>query len=177
MSSRAWSVLSASAAVALFALMAKASGALKEVAMAKAFGTSPAVDYYVQSFTLAMLPAAVVTSVLTLALTPVLATRPIRNDNELRSFIGQLATMAVIIAAIVVVAFLAAASGIMAPPGQADSDQRATMNHLLWANGIAAFLAVPVALWTVVLASQGVHLSSLLEGVPAFVLFASLVLL
>jgi putative peptidoglycan lipid II flippase len=153
-------------------LLAKLSGAFKEVVMASSLGTSALADQFVFAFLVATWPASMLASVLTIALTPVLtklfATGATGNSQQ-TSFVAQLWCACICFAA--AVALLSWLSfPYLSPVARAAGPQMG------WAVGVVSFIACLSALAGTVLTSQGRQIGALLEGVPSLVLAVLLLL-
>jgi putative peptidoglycan lipid II flippase len=145
------------------ALLAKLCGAFKEVAMAKYLGTSAAVDQFVLAFTVATWLAGLATSVLVIALTPVLAKMQQTKDPAERRFMAQLwgASLAL---SVVFGVVLAAAFPLFSPVAKAGGTRLALMV------GAVCVMSCMAALMSVVLMSRSIQVGTLLEGLPSLVL-------
>jgi putative peptidoglycan lipid II flippase len=153
-------------AVLGLALVAKLSGALKEVMVAHSLGTDMVVDQFVFAFSVATWPAALLTSVLTIALTPLLAKladqRHVSAENK-QSFVAQVWGACVALGLVVAVT-LWLCFPYLSPVAEAGGPKLAAMV------GVVCFLSFFTALTTVVLMSLGRQVGTLLEGVPSLVL-------
>ena len=154
--------------VVSLAMLAKLCGALKEVAMAKQLGTSELVDQFVFAFTVATWPAALATSVLTMALTPLLAKMKQRHDGSKERFMAQLWGASFAISAFLGFA-LWAVFPLLSPVAQAGGQRLALMV------GAVTFLSCLSALIGVILMCRGNQMGTLLEGMPSLVLGLMLV--
>ena len=149
--------------VVSLAMLAKLCGALKEVAMAKQLGTSELVDQFVFAFTVATWPAALATSVLTIALTPLLAKMKPRDDGSNERFMAQLwgASLAV---SVFLGLVLWAVFPLLSPVARDGGARLAIMV------GAVTFLSSLSALLGVILMCRGNQIGTLLEGLPSLVL-------
>jgi putative peptidoglycan lipid II flippase len=145
------------------ALLAKMCGAFKEVAMAKYLGTSQAVDQFVFAFTIATWPAGLATSVLVIALTPLLAKMPTTPDVMQQRFMAQLWGASLALSLLLGV-LLAAVFPWLSPVAQAGGTRLALMV------GVVCFLSCMAALMGVILMSRSIQVGTLLEGLPSLVL-------
>ena len=145
------------------AILAKLCGALKEVALAKQLGASDFVDQFVFAFTVATWPAALATSVLTIALTPLLANMKQHNDTSNERFIAQLwgASFAV---SLLLGVLLGAVFPLLSPMARAGGE------GLAWMVGTVTFLSCMSALIGVILMCLGNQIGTLLDGLPSLVL-------
>jgi putative peptidoglycan lipid II flippase len=153
-------------AVLGLALVAKFSGAFKEVVLANSLGTSALVDQFVFAFNVATWPAALLTSVLTIALTPVLAKLADRAQDsaqQKRQFISQLWGACIGLGLLVGVT-LWLCFPYLSPVARAGGPKLAALV------GLVSFLACMTALATVVVMAHGRQIGTLLEGVPSLTL-------
>jgi putative peptidoglycan lipid II flippase len=166
-------LFSAFATVFGLAFIAKACGALKEIVIADRFGTGSDVDLYVLAFTVATWPAAVLMSILTIALTPVLASAKDATGSQAKSLVAQLSLIAwglgLVVGVLFYVGFPPFFKSVYAPGGMATVP---ALEPLLFPMALTAALSIPVAMMTVMLISQGRHVTTLLEGTPSLVLAA-----
>ncbi len=164
-------LFSAFATVFGLALIAKACGALKEIVIADRFGTASDVDLYVLAFTVATWPAAVLMSILTIALTPVLASAKDAPGSQAQSLVAQLALIAcglgVVAGVLFYVGFPPVFKSVYAPGGMA---YVSALEPLLLPMAVTTALSMPVAMLTVILFSQGRHVTTLFEGTPSLVI-------
>lgn len=166
-------LFSAFATVFGLALIAKACGALKEILIANRFGTAADVDVYVLAFTVATWPAAVLMSILTIALTPVLAAAKGTSRQQVQSLVAQLSLMALALGAIVGALFYIGFPTLLKRVNASSGSMPlSTIEPMLFTMALTAALSVPVAMLTVMLISQGRHVTTLLEGTPSLVLAA-----
>ena len=165
-------LLSAFAAVFVLVLIAKGSGALKEIAIAGRLGTSPAVDLYVLAFTVATWPAAVLLSILTISLTPLMSTAGARSDRHVADFVSQLLVITVALGIGVGGLFYFGFPLLVREVYQTDAIVIAlAQTPMLISMSLTAALALPVALSTVLVIGKGRDVGTLLEGMPSLVLF------
>ena len=147
-------------------LVAKLSGAFKEAVMANNLGASALMDQFVFAFMVATWPAAILSSVLTVALTPVLTKLQAAgssNEKKRAQFMAQLCCAWTAFGTL-----LALLSWLcfphLSPVAQAAGPKLAA------AVGLVSFIACMTALVGTVLTSQGRQIGALLEGVPSLVL-------
>ncbi len=151
-------------------LLAKFGGAFKEVVMANSLGTSTLVDQFVFAFNVATWPAALLTSVLTVALTPLLAKMLRQRSDSTASknrFVAQLWGSCIALGLLVAVT-LWLCFPHLSPLSEAAGPQLAA------AVGVVSFMTCMTALATIVLMSHGRQIGTLLEGVPSLILGALL---
>jgi putative peptidoglycan lipid II flippase len=144
-------------------LLAKFSGAIKEVVLARDYGTSDLMDQFVFAFSMASLPAALLTSILTLSLTPVLSQLGPQRVAEKRRFLAQL-WGACLLLGLAVAAVLWWLFPGLSPVAVAGGPRLAAVV------AVVSFLSCLSALATVVLICHGKQIASLLEGLPSLVL-------
>lgn len=165
-------LVSAFAAVFILVLVAKGSGALKEVAIASRLGTASAVDLYILAFTVATWPAAVVMSILTVSLTPLLSTTSTSSDPSIANLVTQLLSISVglgvLTGGVFYFCFPMLAHSVY---GSSALGSGLVKSSMLISMTLTAMLAVPVALCTVLVIGKGRNVGTLLEGVPSLVLF------
>lgn len=165
-------LVSAFAAVFILVLIAKGSGALKEVAIANRLGTASAVDLYVFAFTVATWPATVVMSILTVSLTPMLSTTSASSNQQIADFVSQLLSISVafglLTGAVFYVCFPVLTESIY---GSNAEVMTLVKSPMLTSMALTAALAMPVALSTVLVIGKGRNVGTLLEGAPSLVLF------
>ena len=165
-------LISAFAAVFALVLVAKGSGALKEIAIASQFGTTPVVDLYVLAFTVATWPAAVLMSILTISLTPILSTTSARSDPHLDALLAQLLTISVALG-LAMGGFFFFLFPMLAQNvyGSVASTRELGASSILVFMTLTAMFALPVALATVLVIGKARNVGTLLEGMPSLVLF------
>lgn len=165
-------LVSAFAAVFILVLIAKGSGALKEVAIASRLGTASAVDLYVLAFTVATWPAAVLMSILTVSLTPMLSTTSASSNQHIADFVSQLLSISVafgfLTGAVFYFCFPVLTQSIY---GSNATALALVKSPMLISMALTAALAMPVALSTVLVIGKGRNVGTLLEGAPSLVLF------
>lgn len=145
-----------------FIFVAKLSGALKEVLLAKEYGISEQLDSFNFAINIGNVVFGMLFSVLSLTLGGLLQ----RPYAEVKPFIKELACACALIGAITG----SIAWYLMQSNGNVDDSPAAIMlSVILVPTCIAAFLSAIATL-------RGRHVSSLLEGVPAAVLAAALLL-
>ena len=149
--------------VVSLALMTKASGALKEIALARQFGTAALVDQFLFAFTVATWPAALAMSVLTVSLTPILARPGATQEPAMRRFMGQVWIASVGLSVLSALALWLAFPS-MSPVA---ADASPWMARVV---GLVALLSSLSALATVILMCHRCQIGTLLEGVPSLVL-------
>jgi putative peptidoglycan lipid II flippase len=149
-------------------LLAKFSGAVKEIVLAKTFGSGALMDQFIFAFTVATLPASLLSSILVLSLTPLLSQIGGHRAAEKRRFLAQLwgacVALALLVAVVSWVVF-----PLLSPVASAGGAQLALLV------GVVSFFSFLSAMVTMILVSHGKQLGSLLEGVPSLVLVTGLV--
>jgi putative peptidoglycan lipid II flippase len=143
--------------------LAKLGGAFKEIVLAGRFGTSALMDQFIFGFTVASLPASLLSSILILSLTPVLSRFESSASKERADFFAQLWGACIALSLV-----LATVSWLifpyLSPVASAGGAELAAMV------GIVTFVFCLSALATAILVGMGRQIGSLLEGVPSIVL-------
>lgn len=162
---------------ALFIFLSKLAGAAKEIAIAWRYGVSEVVDAYLFIFNLVSWPVAVWFGVLVLVLVPLAATIRERHPNELQRFRAELLGLTLLLAL-----FLLVLAEFGIPVFLRSSLSGLSSSTLSHAVGIApalswmAFLGMPISLLSAWTMAARRHTNTLLEGVPAVVIFLVLLL-
>jgi putative peptidoglycan lipid II flippase len=147
-------------------LLARLSGAFKEVAVAHSLGTSALADQYVFAFIAATWVPSILVSVLTTALTPVLSKLWVANAESKRQLPGFLAQLWC--ACTAVATLLGLLTWLLFP--YLSPVARAGGPTLAAAVGVVSFFSCLIALAGTLLVSQGRQIGAVLEGVPSLVL-------
>ena len=155
--------------VMALAVLAKFSGAFKEIVLASRLGTSVMVDHFVLAFTLATWPGALLASVLTVSVTPVLARARASNATALQPFIGQVWGATLLLATAVALAVAVALPWLIGPAAVAHGAVNALIGGVAWLGCLCAVAGV-------VLMSFQRQIGTLLEGLPSLVLGGALLL-
>jgi putative peptidoglycan lipid II flippase len=149
--------------VLALSLLAKFSGAFKEVVLAKELGTSALMDQFVFVYYVASLPSALLGSVLTLALTPVLSGFNANDGVAKQRFVAQV-WGACLVFGLLAAAFLKWVFPLLSPVASAGGSQLATVV------AVVTFVTTLSTLATALLICHGKQVGTLLEGVPSLVL-------
>jgi putative peptidoglycan lipid II flippase len=149
--------------VLVLSLIAKFSGAFKEVVLADAFGTSALMDQFIFAFAMASLLASLLSSILVMSLTPVLSQIDVSKQNERSQFLAQLWGGCIALNLLVAIA-LWLLFPFLSPAAREAGPRLAAMV------GVVSFFLGLSALATAVLVSLGKQLGSLLEGLPSLIL-------
>lgn len=162
--------------VFVFSLIAKAFGALKEVAIAYAYGTTSPVDAYALAYNLAYWPVAFAGMCSSAILVPLLVDSRISPSDRTRMTRSLVAAALAfgLVASLVVAAVLSRAAAIfpnVAPDVVAPLEAQALSLSLLILPGVLASILVAT------LIAEGRQLSSLLEAIPSLVIVATLYVL
>ena len=173
--------------VVALSLAARCSGAFKEIVLANVVGTSALADQFAFAFAVATWPAALMMSVLTITLTPLLAQDQISSaansadsshpsspapgqtrdrDPGLRHFSAQLVLVSTAFALLVAV-LVWLGYPLLAPASHTNTATSA--NFALAAAGLGA-VSLMAAVYTVLLMGRGQQIGTLLEGLPSLVL-------
>jgi putative peptidoglycan lipid II flippase len=147
-------------------LLAKFSGAFKEVVMASSLGTGDLADQFVFAFIVATWPVSILTSVLTTALVPVLSKRLAAHrtgGTDEGSFLAQLWCAGLLFATLLAT-LLWLCFPYLSPLARAGGPKFA---HMV---GVVAFLSCLTTLAGTVLTSMGRQIGALLEGLPSLAL-------
>lgn len=163
--------------VAAFVLIGKLAGAAKEMAVASRYGISEVVDGYLFVFNLVTLPVNIWFSVLTVVLLP-LAARMRSDPAQLHRFRTQLLGLTLALGfGLGIAAWVGIPSLLRSGWAGLSADAR---NAALTASGPLALLApmgVLVGLLSAWLLSREQHANTLIEGIPAMTILATLVLI
>jgi len=154
--------------VAVFLLLGKAAGAVKEMAVAYRYGVSDAVDAYQFTMTMATWLPVTIVGVLSVVLIPVLVRLRRAEETERRLFIGELQGW--VAAAGVALALLTwfAWPQVLGMLGQGLSAQvREMTGELLAAFAPVAALLLVAGISAARLRAQERHVNTLLDSVPA----------
>jgi putative peptidoglycan lipid II flippase len=149
--------------VLALSLLAKFSGAFKEIVLAKELGTSALMDQFVFAYYVASLPSALLGSVLTLALTPVLSGFSADNSAGKQRFVAQI-WGACLVLGLVMAALLGWVFPWLSPVASAGGGQLAVVV------AVVTFVTTLSSLATALLICHGKQIGTLLEGVPSLVL-------
>jgi putative peptidoglycan lipid II flippase len=149
--------------VLALSLLAKFSGAFKEIVLAKELGTSALMDQFVFAYYVASLPSALLGSVLTLSLTPVLSGFNAKDTAGKRRFVAQV-WGACLVFGLVTAALLGWAFPLLSPVASAGGNQLAAVV------AVVTFVTTLSTLATALLICHGKQIGTLLEGVPSLVL-------
>lgn len=155
-------------AVAAFVLLAKLAAAAKEVVVAWRFGVGSTTDAYMFLYTLASWPVGVWTSILPALVLPLLAGLRARRSPDAEGFQGQLLGLTIVLGAVAsglgaVGMFGVIESGASGLSPEAVRIARELVPALALSVGVGMVTAI-YATWTM---SEGKHLNTLSEGMPA----------
>jgi peptidoglycan biosynthesis protein MviN/MurJ (putative lipid II flippase) len=163
--------------VSLFVLMGKSAGAFKEMAIAYRYGVSGIVDAYQLSFTLATWIPSMLVTVLSTVLIPVLVR--MRNDDTdtLANFIGELRGLAWLVGlAIANVLVFASPVVIAYVGGPLPEHTRSLAMQFIVGMSPLVPLTLLMCIDAARLQARERHINTLLEAVPAAVLFFVVIL-
>jgi putative peptidoglycan lipid II flippase len=144
-------------------LLAKFSGAFKEVVLAKELGTSALMDQFVFAYYVASLPSALLGSVLTLSLTPVLSGFNAYDSATKQRFVAQV-WGACLVFGLVAAALLGWVFPLLSPVARAGGSRLAAVV------AVVTFVTTLSTLATALLICHGKQIGTLLDGVPSLVL-------
>jgi putative peptidoglycan lipid II flippase len=163
LSSRHRQLMFSTLTVLALSLLAKFSGALKEIVLAKELGTTDLMDQFVFAYYVASLPSALLGSVLTLALTPVLSGFNADDKAGKQRFIAQIwgACLAI---GLVAGGLLGLVFPALSPVASAGGSTLAAVV------AVVTFVTTLSALATGLLICHGKQIGTLMEGVPSLVL-------
>lgn len=157
-----------------FVLLAKAVGALKEIALASYYGVGPLTDAFLLNVAVANTLAAVWLGMLTLIVVPLLARQRTQPASDAQLFREELVGWTVLVSG-----GLALAYGFIMPVMVKLPGLPASTASLAADQAIFFSVLVPIgllsALATCFLLASGRHISSLAEGVPALVLLTFII--
>jgi putative peptidoglycan lipid II flippase len=162
-SSRYQQLIHSTLIVLALSLLAKCSGAFKEVVLAKELGTSALMDQFVFAYYVASLPSALLGSILTLSLTPVLSAFDVNDKAGKQRFVAQV-WGACLVFGLAMAAGLAWVFPWLSPVASAGGGQLAMV--------VAAvtFVTTLSTLAMALLICHGKQVGTLLDGVPSLVL-------
>ncbi|KKO73128.1 murein biosynthesis integral membrane protein MurJ [Kerstersia gyiorum] len=171
-------VLKGASRVAFFLLLGKAMGAFKEMAVAYRYGVSAAVDAYQFTMTMATWLPVTLVGVLSVVLIPVLVQGRRGSLEERRLFIREMsgwgAMLGLILAALTWVLW----PWVMSVAGQGlSASTRALSEDLIVGFAPIAALTVWSGLSAARLRAYERHVNTLLDGVPAMLLLACVLIL
>jgi peptidoglycan biosynthesis protein MviN/MurJ (putative lipid II flippase) len=160
--------------VTAFVLLAKLAGAAKEVALAASFGVGPVVDAYALVFNTVMWPVALCMSALTTVLVPLEARLGAEAPEQRARFRRELLGATLVLAALVGALMWAVLPWLLArSAGPVVRELASEMSPVLV---LSAALALVTTLFSVWIMAGGRYANTVLEGVPALVLMAVLLL-
>jgi len=164
--------------VALFSFVGKISGALKEMAIAYRFGVGPEVDAYAFIFNLVTWPVGIFFSILTVVLIPLVQSIRDKSSTRFKLFRSELLGLTLLFGLVLmllswaVIKMALAYSWVGLPYATSEiAKQIALPMSLIIPSGIL------VSLMSVWVMSNGLQINTLLDGVPAFVILTSLMLI
>jgi putative peptidoglycan lipid II flippase len=163
LSTRHRQLMTSTLIVLALSLVAKLSGAFKEVVLAKELGTSALMDQFVFAYYVATLPSALLGSVLTLALTPVLSGFNAHDSVAKQRFIAQI-WGACLVFGVVMAASVGWFFPLLSPVASAGGSQLAAVV------AVVTFVTTLSTLATALLICHGKQIGGLLDGVPSLVL-------
>ncbi len=149
--------------VLALSFLAKFSGAFKEVVLAKELGTSALMDQFVFAYYVASLPSALLGSVLTLTLTPVLSGFDGNDKLGKQRFVAQV-WGACLLFGLLTAALLGWVFPLLSPVANSGGGQLAAVV------AVVTFVTTLSTLATALLICHGKQIGTLLEGVPSLVL-------
>jgi putative peptidoglycan lipid II flippase len=167
LSTRHRHLLTSTLTVLALSLLAKCSGAFKEIVLAKELGTTALMDQFVFAYYVASLPSALLGSVLTLALTPVLSGFNADDQAGKQRFIAQIWGTCLFIGVVMGV-LLGGVFPLLSPVAQAGGSQLAAVV------AVVTFVTTLSTLATGLLICHGKQIGALLDGVPSLVLASCL---
>lgn len=163
--------------VAIFLLLGKAAGAVKEMAVAYRYGVSDTVDAY--QFTMVManwLPVTLI-GALSVVLIPVLVNLRKQNPSHRRVFLSELSAWALSLGGVLALLIYAAWPWVLQTMGKGlSAEVRAMSQELLFAFAPAAILTVSIGISAARLRAQERHINSLLDSLPAIMILVMVLL-
>jgi peptidoglycan biosynthesis protein MviN/MurJ (putative lipid II flippase) len=159
--------------VALFLLLGKAAGAVKEMAVAYRYGVSDAVDAYQFTMTMALWLPVTIVGVLSVVLIPVLVRLKRRAPNERMVFVRELQGVMLLLAVLMGVLTWWAWPFVLTQLGGALSPTvRDMTKQLVYAFAPVAALTLAAGISAARLRSHERHVNTLLDSVPAIAILA-----
>ncbi|SAK39316.1 virulence factor MVIN family protein [Caballeronia fortuita] len=163
--------------VSIFVLMGKSAGALKEMAIAYRYGVSGIVDAYQLSFTLVSWIPSMFVTVFSTVLIPMLVRLHDADSRQNAEFIGELRGMACIAGLLMATALSFAAPAVIGQFGATLPVQtRVLVGQFLIGLAPLAPLMLLMCIDAARLQARERHINTLLEALPAGVLFFVVVL-
>lgn len=157
--------------VAVFLLLGKAAGALKEMAVAWRYGVSEVVDAYQFTLTLANWLPVTLVGVLSVVLIPVLVRSRDEDEAQRRRFLDELLGWATVAGLVLAVAIYAAWPWVLDWAGAGlDEETRRMSTQLTLAFAPAALLTLMTGISAARLRARERYINTLLDSVPAVVI-------
>lgn len=157
--------------VAVFLLLGKAAGALKEMAVAYRYGVSEVVDAYQFTMTLANWLPVTLVGVLSVVLIPVLVHSREDQAGKRRRFLAELHGWVIVTGVVLAVAIYVAWPWVLEWAGAGlDADTRRMSAQLTLAFAPAALLTLLTGLSAARLRARERYINTLLDSVPAVVI-------
>ena len=157
--------------VALFLLLGKAAGALKEMAVAYRYGVSDVVDAYQFTMTMANWLPVTIVGALSVVLIPVLVRSRDEDDAQRRRFLGELQGWIILLGVLLAVGIYVAWPWVLEWAGAGlDAETRRMSMQLTLAFAPAALLTLMTGISAARLRARERHINTLLDSVPAMVI-------
>lgn len=157
--------------VAVFLLLGKAAGALKEMAVAYRYGVSEVVDAYQFTMTMANWLPVTIVGVLSVVLIPVLVRSRDEDIDVRRRFLGELQGWVTLLGVVLAVAIYAAWPWVLEWAGAGlDAETRRMSSQLTLAFAPAALLTLMTGISAARLRARERYINTLLDSVPAMVI-------
>ena len=157
--------------VAIFLLLGKAAGALREMAVAYRYGISDVVDAYQFTMTLANWLPITIVGALSVVLIPVLVNSRDESADLRRRFLGELHGWVIVVGLVLATLTYLAWPWVLEWAGVGLGTQtRAASSQLMLAFAPAALLTLLIGVSAARLRSRERHINTLLDSVPAAII-------
>src|SRR5690606_26144690 len=157
--------------VAVFLLLGKAAGALKEMAVAYRYGVSDVVDAYQFTMTLANWLPITIVGALSVVLIPVLVNSRDEESSIRRRFLGELHGWVILLGVLLAVGIYVGWPWVLEwAGGGLDAETRRMSTQLTWAFAPAALLTLLTGISAARLRARERYINTLLDSVPAVVI-------
>jgi putative peptidoglycan lipid II flippase len=163
--------------IAAFVAIGKGAGALKEIAIAYSYGAGDVVDAYQLIFTLTTLAPTILVNVLGFVLVPLFVRLSRRSAEDQALFLGELNGVTLLIGSAVALLLCAAWPLVLDISSSGMSEYARALSHrMILGMAPAGVLILFIAIFGAQLQAREKHINTLLECLPASVLFIWLTL-